>query len=74
MYDTETGSRLVKEMIDHDVNHPSIVIWSNGNEGGHNLDLDVCLLKKIFRSVLLFIHGKLSVVLKLSITGNTIME
>ena len=40
MYDTQTGSKLVKEMIVHDVNHPSIVIWSNGNEGGHNLDLD----------------------------------
>lgn len=39
-YDTPTGSKLLKEMIDHDVNHPSIVIWSNGNEGGHNLDLD----------------------------------
>jgi hypothetical protein len=39
-YDTPTGSKLLKEMIDHDVNHPSIVFWSNGNEGGHNLDLD----------------------------------
>lgn len=40
MYNTATGSKLLKEMIDHDVNHPSIVMWSNGNEGGHNLDLD----------------------------------
>jgi len=40
MYDTETGSKLLKEMIDHDVNHPSIVFWNNGNEGGHNLELD----------------------------------
>lgn len=39
-YDTEVGSKLVKEMIAHDVNHPSIVIWDNGNEGGHNFDLD----------------------------------
>jgi hypothetical protein len=39
-YDTPTGTKLLKEMIDHDVNHPSIVIWSNGNEGGHNLELD----------------------------------
>jgi len=39
-YDTPTGSKLVKEMLQHDVNHPSIVFWSNGNEGGHNLDLD----------------------------------
>lgn len=39
-YDTEVGSKLVKEMVMHDANHPSIVIWSNGNEGGHNYDLD----------------------------------
>jgi len=39
-YDTEVGSKLVKEMIEHDVNHPSIIIWDNGNEGGHNLELD----------------------------------
>ncbi len=39
-YDTPTGSKLLKEMIRHDVNHPSITIWSNGNEGGHNFDLD----------------------------------
>jgi hypothetical protein len=39
-YDTQVGSKLVKEMIDHDVNHPSIIIWDNGNEGGHNLELD----------------------------------
>ncbi len=39
-YDTEVGSKLVKEMIVRDVNHPSIVIWDNGNEGGFNFDLD----------------------------------
>jgi hypothetical protein len=39
-YDTPTGTRLLKEMIQHDENHPSIVIWSNGNEGGHNRELD----------------------------------
>lgn len=39
-YDTPTGSKLVKEMVDHDQNHPSIIMWSNGNEGGHNFDLD----------------------------------
>ncbi|WP_316810010.1 glycoside hydrolase family 2 TIM barrel-domain containing protein [Pedobacter heparinus] len=39
-YDTPTGSKLVKEMLRHDVNHPSIVFWANGNEGGHNRELD----------------------------------
>jgi hypothetical protein len=39
-YDTPTGKKLLKEMIEHDVNHPSIIFWSNGNEGGHNLQLD----------------------------------
>ncbi|WP_121356203.1 glycoside hydrolase family 2 protein [Flavisolibacter nicotianae] len=39
-YDTPTGTKLLKEMIAHDGNHPSIVIWSNGNEGGHNRELD----------------------------------
>jgi hypothetical protein len=39
-YDTPTGTVLLKDMLEHDVNHPSVVIWSNGNEGGHNFDLD----------------------------------
>jgi hypothetical protein len=38
-YDTEVGRRLVKELIVRDVNHPSIVLWANGNEGGNNYDL-----------------------------------
>ncbi|MDR2148131.1 MAG: DUF4981 domain-containing protein [Tannerella sp.] len=38
-YDTEVGAKLVKEMITRDVNHPSIIWWSNGNEGGHNPEL-----------------------------------
>ena len=39
-YDTEVGSKLVHEMVIRDVNHPSIIFWSNGNEGGTNKDLD----------------------------------
>lgn len=39
-YDTKTGAKLLKEMIDHDANHPSVIMWANGNEGGHNLELD----------------------------------
>ncbi len=39
-YDTEIGRKLVREMIERDVNHPSILFWDNGNEGGWNRDLD----------------------------------
>jgi hypothetical protein len=38
-YDTPVGKKLVREMVIRDVNHPSIVIWDNGNEGGNNHDL-----------------------------------
>jgi hypothetical protein len=39
-YDTRVGEKLVREMVVRDVNHPSVIFWSNGNEGGHNFDLD----------------------------------
>ncbi len=39
-HDTEIGRRLVREMIESAVNHPSILFWANGNEGGWNRDLD----------------------------------
>ncbi len=39
-YDTPTGERLVKQIITRDVNHPSILFWDNGNEGGWNTELD----------------------------------
>ena len=38
-YDTPTAKRLVKEMVERDVNHPCIVLWDNGNEGGFNKDV-----------------------------------
>jgi hypothetical protein len=40
-YDTEIGRKLVEEMVKRDVNHPSILFWDNGNEGGWNTALDV---------------------------------
>ena len=39
-YDTPTGVRLIEGMIKRDVNHPSIIWWSNGNEKGWNTELD----------------------------------
>lgn len=39
-YDTTVGQGLVREMVTRDVNHPSIILWANGNEGGWNRQLD----------------------------------
>jgi hypothetical protein len=39
-YDTTTARRLVRELVVRDVNHPSIVLWANGNEGGWNRAVD----------------------------------
>ncbi|HYC70686.1 MAG TPA: glycoside hydrolase family 2 TIM barrel-domain containing protein [Opitutaceae bacterium] len=39
-YDTPTGARLVGQLVRRDVNHPSILFWDNGNEGGWNTEVD----------------------------------
>lgn len=39
-YDTPTGKKVLKEMIGEDQLHPSVIMWANGNEGGHNTELD----------------------------------
>jgi hypothetical protein len=39
-YDTPTGTKLVGEMVTRDVNHPCVLFWDNGNEGGFNTNLD----------------------------------
>jgi hypothetical protein len=39
-YDTSAGRPLVRELVVRDVNHPSILFWDNGNEGGWNTELD----------------------------------
>lgn len=39
-YSTTAGKPLVKEMVQRDLNHPSIIFWANGNEGGTNKALD----------------------------------
>lgn len=39
-YDDAVGKKLVREMVTRDLNHPSVIFWSNGNEGGWNTNLD----------------------------------
>ncbi|CAM3320778.1 glycoside hydrolase family 2 protein [Zobellia roscoffensis] len=36
----ETGSKLVKELVVRDVNHPSVILWGNGNHLAHNPEFD----------------------------------
>ncbi|MEQ1798341.1 MAG: glycoside hydrolase family 2 TIM barrel-domain containing protein [Lacibacter sp.] len=39
-YSAKAGEPLVKELVLRDMNHPSIIFWDNGNEGGTNKELD----------------------------------
>ncbi len=39
-YDAPTGRRLIGQIVRRDVNHPSIIFWDNGNEGGWNTEVD----------------------------------
>jgi len=39
-YAPAIGARLAGELIRRDVNHPSILFWDNGNEGGWNEKID----------------------------------
>jgi hypothetical protein len=39
-YDDKAGRKLLEEMIARDVNHPSVILWDNGNEGGENNNLN----------------------------------
>lgn len=35
-YDTPEAERLVKQLVERDMNHPSVILWANGSDGGHN--------------------------------------
>ena len=39
-YSDEIGTKLVREMVERDVSHPSVIFWLNGNEGGTNMNLN----------------------------------
>lgn len=38
-YETSIGKEKVRQLISRDVNHPCVVMWTNGNEGGFNFEL-----------------------------------
>lgn len=44
-HETVVGSQIAEEMVTRDVNHPSIIFWSNGNEGGFNYELESVFAK-----------------------------
>ncbi|MEL7061189.1 MAG: glycoside hydrolase family 2 TIM barrel-domain containing protein [Acidobacteriota bacterium] len=44
-YSTAVGSQLVREMVERDQHHPSIIFWANGNENGWNPRLDAQFLR-----------------------------
>ena len=48
-YSSKAGEPLVKELVLRDLNHPSIILWDNGNEGGTNKDLDDDFVKWDFQ-------------------------
>jgi hypothetical protein len=39
-YDIKTGARLIGQLVRRDVNHPCILFWDNGNEGGWKAEND----------------------------------
>ena len=39
-YATGVGSELLEAMVERDADHPSVIAWANGNEGGWNRQLD----------------------------------
>ena len=48
-YSSKAGEPLVRELVLRDLNHPSIVFWANGNEGGTNKELDDDFIKWDFQ-------------------------
>ena len=43
--ETIVGTKLVKELVVRDVNHPSVIIWGNGNHYSHNAELEDVFLE-----------------------------
>ncbi|MGC6432012.1 MAG: glycoside hydrolase family 2 TIM barrel-domain containing protein [Jejuia sp.] len=45
MLDTKVARKIVEETVVRDVNHPSIILWGNGNEQGWNPEVDIDFAK-----------------------------
>ncbi len=43
--ETTVGTKLVKELVVRDVNHPSVIMWGNGNHYSHNAELEDVFLQ-----------------------------
>jgi len=43
--DKEVGPKILKELVVRDVNHPSIILWSNGNHIAHTPEFDELFAK-----------------------------
>ncbi|GGD04231.1 glycoside hydrolase family 2 protein [Hyunsoonleella pacifica] len=39
--DKEVGPKILKELVVRDVNHPSIILWGNGNHLAHTPEFDI---------------------------------
>lgn len=44
-YDLDVGPKIVKELVVRDVNHPSVVLWGNGNHKAHMPEFDEVFFK-----------------------------
>lgn len=43
--DKEVGPKILKELVVRDVNHPSVILWGNGNHMAHTPEFDALFAK-----------------------------
>lgn len=71
-HETINGQKLIREMVTRDVNHPSIIWWSNGNEKGWNTELDGEFHNGTYRSVRCCIRRATSAAMRQCTTALTV--